>query len=78
MNSTSPHPKLLEAIATLSDRDATLTLQFIQTLTSQPHPSEISSSPDPLADFIGANHHGNLANAIDDALYVELGFELVP
>jgi hypothetical protein len=69
MNPTSPHQQLLEAIATLSDRDATLTLQFIQNLTPQPQPSEISSSPDPLANFIGANHHGNLASAIDDTLY---------
>jgi hypothetical protein len=69
MNPTSPHQQLLEAIATLSDRDATLTLQFIQALAPQPHPSESSSFPDPLADFIGANQHGNLASAIDDTLY---------
>jgi hypothetical protein len=25
--------------------------------------------PDPLAHFIGAVHHGNLAGAIDDTLY---------
>jgi hypothetical protein len=65
----SPQQQLLDAIAPLSDRQITLILQFIETLTHQPIPAETSPNPDPLADFVGATHHGNLASAIDDTLY---------
>jgi hypothetical protein len=65
----SPQQRLLDAIAPLSDRQITLILQFIETLTHPPTSPETGLNPDPLADFVGATHHGHLASAIDDTLY---------
>ncbi|NJP12645.1 MAG: hypothetical protein HC866_26915 [Leptolyngbyaceae cyanobacterium RU_5_1] len=69
MQSASSRQQILEAIANLSDQQLSIVLKFIQTL--QPNPSSTSAqfSIDPLASFIGANNHGNLAHAIDATLY---------
>jgi hypothetical protein len=69
MNSDTPRQQLLEAIAPLSDRQILLVLRFIQTVSSQPLPQSTNTSFDPLANFVGATTHGNLASAIDDTLY---------
>jgi hypothetical protein len=69
MQSTNPHQQILEAIAQLSDQQLSIVLKFVQTL--QPNPVLTPAQPpiDPLANFIGASNHGNLAHAIDAALY---------
>ncbi|MEX0271088.1 hypothetical protein AB3R30_18285 [Leptolyngbyaceae cyanobacterium UHCC 1019] len=69
MQSTSSRQQLLKAIAQLSDQQLPIVLRFIQTL--QPNPIAAPAHPptDPLANFIGANTHGNLAQAIDETLY---------
>lgn len=68
MNPSSAQQQLLEAIAPLSDREITLILQFIETLTHKPI-SLADVNPDPLANFVGGSHHGSLASAIDQSLY---------
>lgn len=67
MQSANPHQQLLTAIAQLSDQQLSVVLKFIQTL--QPTPISTHPSIDPLAHFVGANNHGDLAHAIDETLY---------
>lgn len=69
MQPVSPRQQLLEAIAQLSDRQLSVVLTFIQTLQSNSISTPGQPSVDPLASFIGATTHGNLAQAIDDTLY---------
>ena len=71
MQSISSRQQLLEAIANLSDRQLSVVLKFIQTLQPIPIPIPTPAQPliDPLANLIGASNHGNLAHAIDEALY---------
>jgi len=68
MPSVSSRQHLLEAIANLSDQQLSVVLKFIQTLQPIPIPIPIPAQPpiDPLANFIGASNHGNLAHAIDN------------
>jgi hypothetical protein len=68
MYSASPRQQLLEAIAKLSDPQLQIVLQFIQTLQPKPIPNLPDTPIDPLANFIGATTHGNLAQAIDETL----------
>jgi hypothetical protein len=69
MNPVSPHQQILDAIAQLSDRQLQLVLQFIQSLQPKSIPNPPETNTDPLANFIGATNHGNLARDIDEALY---------
>ncbi|MBW4520823.1 MAG: hypothetical protein KME16_14115 [Scytolyngbya sp. HA4215-MV1] len=69
MQSASSRQQILEAIAQLSDQQLSVVLKFIQTLQPNPAPTPTQSPIDPLANFIGASHHGNLAHAIDETLY---------
>ena len=69
MQSTNPHQQLLEAIAQLSDQQLPIVLRFIQTLQPNPSPASVHPSINPLANFIGASNHGNLAHEIDETLY---------
>jgi len=69
MQSASSRQQLLEAIANLSDRQLSVVLKFIQTLQPIPIPTPAQTLIDPLANLIGASNHGNLAHAIDEALY---------
>jgi len=72
MQPANSRQQLLEAIAQLSDRQLSVVLRFIQTLQSKSTAAHAHSLIDPLANFIGATTDGNLAQAIDDALYSEL------
>jgi len=69
MQSISSRQQLLEAIANLSDQQLSVVLKFIQTLQPIPIPTPAQPLIDPLANLIGASNHGNLAHAIDEALY---------
>ncbi len=69
MTATPPRQQLIEAIARLNEQQIRLILQFIQTLQPKPSVAIAPTPTDPLAGFIGANHHGSLASAIDDTLY---------
>jgi hypothetical protein len=69
MYPVSPRQQILEAIAKLSDRQLQMVLQFIQTLQPKPISNRPDIPNDPLADFVGATVHGNLAQAIDESLY---------
>jgi hypothetical protein len=69
MNPATLRQQLLEAIAPLSDRQILLILQFIQVFLSKPLPQLADTPFDPLANFVRANTHGNLASAIDETLY---------
>lgn len=69
MQSASSRQQVLEAIANLSDQQLSIVLKFIQTIQSTSTPTSAQPSSDPLTDFIGANNHGTLAHAIDEALY---------
>lgn len=69
MQSASSRQQVLEAIANLSDQQLSIVLKFIQTLQSTSTLTPTQPSIDPLTDFIGANNHGTLAHAIDEALY---------
>jgi len=69
MQSASSRQQLLAAIANLSDRQLSVVLKFIQTLQPIPIPTPAQPLIDPLANLIGASNHGNLAHAIDEALY---------
>ena len=69
MQSISSRQQLLEAIANLSDRQLSVVLKFIQTLQPIPIPTPAQPLIDPLANLVGASNHGNLAHAIDEALY---------
>lgn len=66
---TPPREQLIQAISNLNDRQVTLLLQWVETLQKTPSPSLSAPSVDPLAEFIGANTHGNLASTIDKTLY---------
>jgi hypothetical protein len=69
MHSTSPHQELLQAIAELSEEQIQIVLQFIQTLQPKQMSNPLSTPFDPLANFVGATNHGNLAILIDKTLY---------
>lgn len=69
MQSASSRQQVLEAIAHLSDQQLSIVLKFIQSLQATSMPTPTQPSVDPLIDFIGANNHGTLAQAIDEALY---------
>jgi len=69
MQSASSRQQLLAAIANLSDQQLSVVLKFIQTLQPIPIPTPAQPLIDPLANLIGASNHGNLAHAIDEALY---------
>jgi len=69
MQSISSRQQLLAAIANLSDQQLSVVLKFIQTLQPIPIPTPAQPLIDPLANLIGASNHGNLAHAIDEALY---------
>lgn len=69
MYPVNPYQQIVDAIAQLSDRQLQLVWQFIQTLQPQPLPNPPDTTADPLADFIGATNHGNLAGDIDETLY---------
>jgi hypothetical protein len=66
---TPPREQLIQAISNLSDRQVALLLQWVETLQKTPSLSQSDPSVDPLAEFVGANTHGNLASTIDKALY---------
>lgn len=70
MNSeTPPRQQLMQAISELSDRQVILLLQWVETLQKTPTPPQNACLSDPLSEFVGANDHGHLASAIDEALY---------
>ncbi|MDY6786042.1 MAG: hypothetical protein SW833_26425 [Cyanobacteriota bacterium] len=69
MYPVNPRQEISNAIAFLSDRQLQLVLQFIQTLQPKTLPNLPDTAIDPLANFIGATHNGNLARAIDETLY---------
>jgi hypothetical protein len=69
MYSTNQSQQILEAIGKLSQQQIQIVLRFIQTLQPQKISNPTSTPFDPLASFIGANHHGNLAQQIDQDLY---------
>ena len=69
MYSTNPTQQILEAISELSQQQIQIVLRFIQTLQPKKLPNPTSTPFDPLANFIGATHHGNLAQQIDQDLY---------
>jgi len=69
MQSISSRQQLLAAIANLSDQQLSVVLKFIQTLQPIPIPTPAQPLIDPLANLVGASNHGNLAHAIDEALY---------
>ena len=64
---TPPRQQLIQAIADLSDRQVTLLLQWVEALQTPSVISSSDSSIDPLADFIGANTHGQLASTLCEA-----------
>lgn len=66
---TPPREQLIQAISNLSDRQVMLLLQWVETLQNIPVLPLSNPSIDPLAEFVGANTHGNLASAIDQTLY---------
>ncbi|MEA5421085.1 hypothetical protein VB712_17810 [Spirulina sp. CCNP1310] len=67
MYSNNTQQKILDTIPLLSEQQLQVVLQFIQSL--QPKTMNDSHHHDPLENFIGANHYGNLATAIDEELY---------
>ncbi|WP_425216430.1 hypothetical protein [Tumidithrix helvetica] len=68
MYSTNQNQQLLEAIAKLSEQQIQIVLQFIQTLQTKKTANQASIPFDPLANFVGANNHGNLAQQIEETL----------
>ena len=69
MYSTNQNQQILEAISELSQQQIQIVLRFIQTLQPKKLPSPTAEPFDPLANFIGATNHGNLAQQIDQDLY---------
>jgi hypothetical protein len=69
MYSTNQNQQILEAISELSQQQIQIVLRFIQTLQPKKLSNPTSTPFDPLANFIGANNHGNLAQQIDQDLY---------
>jgi hypothetical protein len=69
MYSTNPNQQVLEAIGKLSGQQIQTVLQFIQTLQPKKIANPTTTPFDPLAKFVGAINHGNLAQQIDQDLY---------
>jgi len=75
MDSNNSRQQLLEAISKLTNFQTAIVFKFIQILQwlpiPKPKPTEDINNPvsDPLTQFVGAIHHGNLAKAIDQDLY---------
>jgi hypothetical protein len=69
MYSTNQNQQILEAIGELSQQQIQIVLRFIQTLQPKKLSSPNAAPFDPLANFIGATNHGNLAQQIDQDLY---------
>lgn len=69
MYSTDQNQQILEAIGELSQQQIQIVLRFIQTLQPQKLSNPTSTPCDPLANFIRASNHGNLAHQIDQDLY---------
>jgi len=69
MYSTNENQQLLEAIAQLSEQQIQIVLQFVQRLQPQKTSNPTSTPFDPLTNFVGATHHGSLAQQIDEDLY---------
>ncbi|WP_439638074.1 hypothetical protein [Spirulina sp.] len=67
MYSNDTQQTLINTIATLSEQQLQIVLQFVQSI--QPKATTNLYHHDPLEGFIGANHHGSLATAIDEELY---------
>ena len=69
MYSTNQNQQILEAIGELSQQQIQIVLRFIQTLQPKKLSNPTAEPFDPLASFIGATNHGNLAQQIDQDLY---------
>lgn len=69
MYSTNQSQQILEAISELSQQQIQIVLRFIQTLQPKKLSNPTSAPFDPLANFVGAANHGNLAQQIDQDLY---------
>jgi hypothetical protein len=69
MYSTNPNQQILDAIGKLSEQQIQIVLQFIQSLQPKKISNQNSTTFDPLANFVGAINHGNLAQQIDQDLY---------
>jgi len=69
MYSTNQNQQILEAISQLSQSQIQIVLRFIQTLQPKKLSNPNAAPFDPLANFVGATNHGNLAQQIDQDLY---------